>query len=156
MPFALAGQAGSWRGETRSRGDGAQRRQERWLRFPLGAGCVITTEPYERRAAFRDLRKPGRKARGARSGRSVGVLSGVLRAARAAQVQVGLQALRLFYVVFGLLLMGIRAGEGAAQAAGKAAAGEWLSGRTRNPAAAGEINRKGGSKGATEDCEQGC
>src|SRR5208282_607354 len=125
---------------------------EKGLHFPLGAGCVITTEPYERRAAFRDLPKPGRKARSARSGRSVGVLSGVLRAARAAQVQVGLQALRLLYVVFGLLLMGNRAGEAAARAADRAAAGERLSGWTRNPAAAGEINRKGGSRRATEDC----
>jgi hypothetical protein len=98
------------------------------LRFPLGAGCVITTEPYGRRAAFRDQRKPGRKAGGAGSERTIGVLSIVLRAARAAEVQTGLQALRLFHVLLGLLLIGIRAREVVARAAGRITVGERASG----------------------------
>jgi hypothetical protein len=60
--------------------------QNKGLRFPLGAGCVITTEPYGRRAAFRELREPEGKRRGAAGEGAVGVLPVVLGAARTAQV----------------------------------------------------------------------
>ncbi len=97
----------------RSEGCATAYPSERWLRFPMGAGCVITTGPDGRPRGFRERNKPGRR-KGAADTRRIAVLSVVLGGTRAAPVQVGLRALRLFHVVLGLLLSGSSAAEEAA------------------------------------------
>lgn len=127
------------------------------LRFPPETACVITTKLYEGRAAFRCGSRGwglGLERGRAGSGGALGILPGVLGAPRAAKVQVDLRAVRLLYVLLGLLLS---RGPGGQQctwrietaACGRLAALARIFRHRR-------IQAEGGWQRVTEDTEQGC